>query len=159
RVLRAVIWWITGSAARATRVATAIGQLVAFAFIIIGLFRFFNGAGFAGLWLTFIGWFLLDAARSSYAQFETIERLRGVRVRDIMANEWPRIDSSTRLQTFVDDHLLRSGQRCFVVEEDGRVVGMITPHEVTDVNREQWPRLSVHDAMLALTKLQAVKPA
>src|SRR6266480_788404 len=60
RVLRAVIWWITASAARATRVATAIGQLVAFAFIIIGLFRFFNGAGFAGVLLTFIGWFLLS---------------------------------------------------------------------------------------------------
>src|SRR5438876_10404697 len=126
RVLRAVIWWITGSAARATRVATAIGQLVAFAFIIVGLFRFFNGAGFGGLWLTFIGWFLLDAARSSYAQFETIERLRGVRVRDVMASDWPIIDGKISLQTFVDDHLLRSAKRCFVVEEDGRIVGMIT---------------------------------
>src|SRR6266702_1385754 len=158
RVLRAIVWWITGSASRATRVATAIGQLVAFAFIIIGLFRFFNGAGFAGLWLTFIGWFLLDAARSTYAQFETIERLRGVRVRDIMAGDWPVIDGTIRLQTFVDDHLLRSGKRCFVVEEDGRVVGMITPHEVKDVNRQQWPQLSVHDVMLPLTKLHAVKP-
>src|SRR5256712_2971413 len=35
RVLRAVIWWITGSAARATGNATAIGQAKAFAFIII----------------------------------------------------------------------------------------------------------------------------
>src|SRR5438093_551754 len=110
RVLRAIVWWITGNVARATRIATGIGQLVAFSFIIVGLLRFFNGAGFGGLWLTFIGWFLLDAARSSYAQFETIEQLRGVRVRDVMANEWPRIDSSTRLQTFVDDHLLRSGK-------------------------------------------------
>src|SRR5947199_10270109 len=110
RVLPAIIWWITGNASQATRIAARGGQGVAFLFIIVGLFRFFNGAGFGGLWLTFIGWFLLDAARSSYAQFETIEQLRGVRVRDVMANEWPRIDSSTRLQTFVDDHLLRSGK-------------------------------------------------
>jgi len=158
RVLRASIWWITGDASRATRIAAGIGQSIAFAFIIVGLFRFFNGAGFGGLWLTFIGWFLLDAARSSYAQFETIERLRGVRVRDVMANDWPVIDGTIRLQTFVDDHLLRSGKRCFVVEEDGRVVGMITPHEVKDVNRQQWPQLSVDDVMLPLTKLHAVKP-
>src|SRR5437588_5602721 len=98
RVLRAIVWWITGSAARATRIATAIGQVIAFAFIIIGLFRFFNGAGFAGLWLTFIGWFLLDAARSTYAQFETIERLRGIRVRDVMAGEWSVIDAKTKYQ-------------------------------------------------------------
>ena len=158
RVLRASIWWITGDASRATRVATGVGQIIAFGFIIVGLFRFFNGAGFGGLWLTFIGWFLLDAARSSYAQFETIERLRGVRVRDVMSSDWPIIDGKTSLQTFVDDHLLRSAKRCFVVEEDGRVVGMITPHEVKDVNRQKWPQLSVHDAMLPLTKLHAVKP-
>ena len=156
RVLRASIWWITGDASRATRIATGVGQVIAFGFIIVGLFRFFNGAGFGGLWLTFIGWFLLDAARSSYAQFETIERLRGVRVRDVMANDWPAIDGKTSLQTFVDDHLLRSGKRCFVVEEDGRVVGMITPHEVRDVNRQEWPQLAVHEAMVPLTKLHEI---
>src|SRR6266404_9072264 len=148
RVLRAVVWWITGSASRATRFATTIGQLIAFAFIIIGLFRFFNGAGFAGLWLTFIGWFLLDAARSTYAQFETIERLRGVRVRDVMAGDWPAIDAKTSLETFVHDHLLKSGKRCFVVEEDGRVVGIVTPHEVKDVDREKCRQLTVAEIML-----------
>src|SRR6266481_1021839 len=158
RVLRATIWWITGDAMRATRIATGVGQLIAFGFIIFGLFRFFNGAGFGGLWLTFIGWFLLDAARSSYAQFETIERLRGVRVRDVMASDWPTINDRTSLQTFVDDHLLRSAKRCFVVEEDGRAVGIITPQEVKDVNRDEWSQLSVHDVMLPLTKLHAVKP-
>src|SRR5437870_4725298 len=158
RVLRAIIWWITGNASRAIRIATGVGQLVAFAFIIVGLFRFFNGAGFAGLWLTFIGWFLLDAARSSYTQFELADRLRGVRVSDVMVKDWPVIDIDTRLQAFVDDHLLRSAKRCFVVEEDGRAVGMITPHEVKDVNRQEWPQLSVHEAMLPLTKLHAVKP-
>ena len=159
RVLRAIIWWISGDASLATRIATGVGQFIAFAFIIVGLFRFFNGAGFGGLWLTFIGWFLLDAARSSYTQFETIERLRGVSVGDVMASEWPVIDGSTSLQTFVDDHLLRSGKRCFVVEENGGVVGMITPHEVKDVNRQQWPQLPVRDVMLPLTKLHSVKPA
>ena len=159
RVLRAIIWWLTGSAAQGMRVATAIGQFVAFAFIIFGLFRFFNGAGFGGLWLTFIGWFLLDAARSTYTQFETIEHLRGVRVRDVMASEWPVIESKTNLQAFVHDYLVKSGKRCFVVEEDGRVVGIVTPHEVKDVDREKWTGLTVRDVMLPLGKLHAVKPA
>jgi Zn-dependent protease len=158
RVLRAIIWWITGNASRATRVATRIGQLVAFVFILVGLFRFFGGAGFAGLWLTFIGWFLLDAARSTYAQFETIERLRGLRVRDVMASDCPVIDGNTNLQTFVDDYLLRSGQRCFIVEDNGQVAGMLTAHEVKAVEREKWPKLNVRDAMLPLAKLHGVRP-
>src|SRR2546427_5301857 len=114
RVLRAIIWWITGNASQATRIAARVGQGIAFLFIIFGLFRFFNGAGFAGLWLTFIGWFLLDAARSSYAHFEMVNRLRGVRVSDVMSKNWPAVDADTRLQTFVDDYLLRSGNRCFI---------------------------------------------
>src|SRR5712691_10521575 len=159
RVLRASIWWITGYASRATRIATGIGQIIAFRFIIVGLFRFFNGAGFGGLWLTFIGWFLLDAARSSYAQFETIERLRGVRVRDVMDRDWPVVEGGTNLQVFVDDHLLRSGKRCFIVENNGRIAGMVTAHEVKDVDRERWAQLSVRDVMLPLTKLHAVQPS
>src|SRR5215471_3909248 len=68
RVLRAVIWWITHNADRSTRLASQIGQTVAFTIILLGLFQFFTKhANFGGLWLAFIGWFLLDAARTSYA--------------------------------------------------------------------------------------------
>src|SRR6476469_5345962 len=46
RVLRAVVWWITGDAKRATRIASRVGQLVALGFIMLGILRFFSGAGF-----------------------------------------------------------------------------------------------------------------
>jgi CBS domain-containing protein len=39
------------------------------------------------------------------------------------------------------------------------VAGIITPHEVKDVDREKWPELTVAAAMLPLQKLHAVKPA
>ncbi|HKZ81104.1 MAG TPA: site-2 protease family protein [Pyrinomonadaceae bacterium] len=159
RVLRAIVWWIAGDAARATRIATLVGQFIGFAFIILGLVRFFGGAGFGGLWLSFIGWFLLDAARSSYAQSETIERLHGVHVRDVMTKDFPVVEASISLQTFVDDYLLRSGRRFFIVEEDGRLLGLITPHELKDVDRQRWSQITVRDVMIPLTKLYAVKPS
>ena len=77
RVLRALIWWITHNADRATRLAAQVGQAVAFMFIMLGLYRFFAGANFGGLWLAFIGWFLLDASRRSHVQVELMEGLRG----------------------------------------------------------------------------------
>src|SRR5438132_2298832 len=119
RVLHAIIWWITGNASRATRIAARVGQGIAFVFIIVGLFRFFNGAGFGGLWLAFIGWFLLDAARSSYVQEELVQLLRGVRVGDVMTEDCATVRADLDLWNFVGDFLLRSGQRCFLVEEDG----------------------------------------
>ncbi|HEY2975757.1 MAG TPA: site-2 protease family protein [Pyrinomonadaceae bacterium] len=158
RVLRAIVWWITGDPARSTRIAARVGQFIAFGFIIWGILRFFGGAGFGGLWLTLIGWFLLEAARASYAQVEISENLRGVKVSEVMANDWPVIDGRMNLQTFVDEHLLKTGQRCFVVEDNGRVSGLVTPHEVKTVERSQWQSLTVSEVMRSLKSLHTVSP-
>jgi Zn-dependent protease/predicted transcriptional regulator len=157
RVLRSFAWWVTGDATRATRLAARGGQLIAYLFIIYGLFRFFAGAGLGGLWIAFIGWFLLNAAGASYGQVEMLDRLRGVRVADVMERHCARIESQARLQELVDD-LLRSGHRCFVVVEGGTVVGLITPHEVKEVPRERWGAVTVAEAMRALDHLHTVSP-
>ena len=128
RVLRAVVWWATGDVDRSTRIAAGVGQLIAFGLILLGLVGFFRGAGLGGLWMVFIGWFLLDAARASYAQVGILEMLRGVRVGDAMTRDCFLIDGRLSLQTFVDDVLMRTGRRCFVVGEKGRIVGLVTPH-------------------------------
>jgi len=126
RVLRAIVWWITGNSARATRIASLTGQFLAFGFIIFGLFQFFGGAGFGGLWIAFIGWFLLTAAKASYVQNELTEKLRGISVGDIMIRDCPVLESRNNVQTFIEDHLLKTGQRCFMVTENGTPVGLIT---------------------------------
>ena len=157
RVLRAIVWWITGNASRAMRIATTVGQVVAFAFILLGLFRFFNGAGFAGLWLTFIGWFLLDAARSSFAQSEILSHLRGVHVSDVMNKQYSSVEINTPLQLFVDDYLLRTGNRAFVVTDDGEPVGLVTAHEIKGIDRKKWPQLQVRDVMVPMARLHGVR--
>ena len=158
RVLRAVIWWVTGDANRSTRIASRVGQLVAFGFILLGIWRFFSGEGFGGLWIAFIGWFLLDAARASGAQVEIAERLTGVKVGDVMAQQFPIVDSNSNLQTFVQEHLLPTGHRCFVVTEQGRPAGIITPHEVKAVDRARWPYTTAGDVMLPLEGRRTVSP-
>jgi len=158
RVLRAVVWWITKDPARSTRVAARVGQVIAFAFIIWGILRFFGGGNFGGLWLTLIGWFLLEAARASYMQVEVTESLRGIRVGDVMTRDWPVVDGRMNLQTFVDEHLLTTGQRCFVVEIDGRVSGMVTPHEVKSIERSKWQASTVSEVMRPLKDLRTVSP-
>jgi Zn-dependent protease/predicted transcriptional regulator len=158
RVLRAVIWGITRSADRSTRLAAKVGQAVALMFILWGLIQFFSGGSFGGLWMAFIGWFLLDASRSSYVQIELMAGLRDRRVSDIMDRDCATVEGHLSLQDFVDEYVLRSGHRCFVVLQNDRVSGLITTHEIKKVARDSWPHTSVQSVMRPLAQLRTIAP-
>ena len=157
RVLRALIWSVTHNADRATRLAAKVGQAVAFLFILSGLWRFFVGANFGGLWLAFIGWFLLDASRASYVQVEMMAGLRDRRVADVMDHDYATVEGRLSLQDFVDEYLLRSGRRCSVLH-NGQVAGLVTPHEVKSVDRQSWSQTTVQSVMRPLRQLRTVAP-
>ena len=158
RVLRAIVWAITRNADRSTRIAARIGQVVAFLFIVYGIWQFFGGAGINGLWMAFIGWFLMDAAKASYSQAGITAALHGVPVSSVMARDCVMVNRALSLQEFVDSHLLTTGQRCYAVEDRGRFVGLITPRDVGAIPRELWDRTTVREAMRPLEKLHIITP-
>jgi Zn-dependent protease len=158
RVFRSIVWAITKNADRATRIAARVGQLVAFLFILDGIWKFFSGAGIGGLWIAFIGWFLMDAAKASYAEVENKGVLRDLRVSEIMARSCVVVNRGISLQEFVDMYLLTTGQRCFAVEDEGQLTGLITPRDVGKVPRYLWDKTPVGDAMRPLKELQIVTP-
>jgi Zn-dependent protease/predicted transcriptional regulator len=158
RVLRAIVWVITKNADRSTRIAARIGQGVAFLFILDGMWNFFSGSGFGGLWMAFIGWFLMDAAKSSYAEVEATASLRGMRVSQVMSHDCVTVNRGMSLQEFVNTYLLVTGQRCFAVEDQGRLVGLITPRDVGAIPRERWDKTTVREAMRTLQELHVITP-
>jgi CBS domain-containing protein len=158
RVLRSIIWWMTGSADRATRIAAGIGQIVGWLFIIYSFFRLFTGQGIGAIWLAIIGWFLIQAAGNSLAVRRSQSALTGLKVSDAMSRDCVTVPSNISLQDFVDMYLLRTGERCFVVQDQGYLVGMITPHNVRQIPREDWTRTSVRAAMLPLAQLHTLAP-
>lgn len=158
RILRAVLWWISGSQHRATRWATQVGQGVALLLILFGLLQFFTGAGFAGLWIAFIGWFLLDAARAGYIQMGVITELRDHTVADLMERNCPAVEGYLSLRDFVDEYLLHSASRCFLVVHGGQPVGLITSDEIRSVPRDAWTQNSVQSVMRKLDQIRTVPP-
>lgn len=158
RVLRAIVWWITGNVDRATRIAARVGQVVAVLFIVWGIFQFFSGAGFGGLWIAFIGWFLLNAAGASHSQVEVTRALRGLKAADVMRSDCQIIDARTNLQDFVDQHLMRTGGRCYLVVENGHLSGLLTTHEIKEISRGQWSKMTVGQVMRPLEDLHTLDP-
>ena len=158
RVLRAVAWWITHSVDRATRIAATNGQVVAFLFILYGIYRFFLGASIGGLWIAFIGWFLLDAARSSYLQIGVAAGLRGHRVADFLERDCPSVPAYLSVRDFVDEYLLHSANRTFMVVQDRDPVGMLSPADVKRIPRDRWMQASLQSVMRPLDKMPKVPP-
>jgi Zn-dependent protease/CBS domain-containing protein len=158
RILRALIWWKNKDAVRSTQLAARVGQFVALIFICLGIFRFFAGEGFGGLWIAFIGWFLMQAAGASYSSVALAAGLKDVHVSDVMDRNCVVVDGNLNVQRFVEDYLLRSGRRCFVVEQQGEIAGLVTPHEIKAVERQRWPYTTLYDIMRPLDQLHTVEP-
>lgn len=67
RVVRAVLWRLTGNLDRATRIATGLGQILAILLMAVGLVQAVRGTLEGGLWTILIGIFLQYAALGAEA--------------------------------------------------------------------------------------------
>jgi len=159
RVFRAAIWHYTGSFSKATRIAAGSGQIIGYALILGGIWMgLITGNWFSGLWLAFIGWFLLNAAQESILQVSMRSALSGLVAEDIMARDCPTVSGQLSLAELVQEHILKTGRRCFLVSQNGRLEGLVTLHQVKAIPQERWNDSVVAEAMTPIDRLHAVAP-
>ena len=158
RLLRSAIWKATGSFGQATRIASLAGQGVGWLLVAAGVAFLLGGNLAGGIWFAFIGWFLVQAARSSYEDLQLREMLRGVEAEDVMAGNLLRIPPELSLQDAVDDYFMRYDHGAFPVDEQGQTIGLLTLRWVRRVPREQWPIRRVRDLMVPLGDQVVVAP-
>ncbi len=158
RVLRGVLWAVTGSMRRATRWSALVGQVLAYLLIFWGVWLFFVGATLSGIWTVFIGLFLLDGARTASRQLVTESLFRGTRVADVMQPSPPSIPADLSLQDLMERPTLPNGWRAFPVEQMGELVGLMTLADARAYPREEWSRTPVSQAMIPIGKVQTARP-
>jgi Zn-dependent protease/CBS domain-containing protein len=158
RLLRSAIWKASGSLARATHIASLSGQGVGWLLVAGGVAWLLAGDLAGGIWFGFIGWFLVQAARSSYQELQLQQLLRGVEAEDVMAGDLLRIPPELSLQDAVDDYFMRYDHGAFPVDEQGRTIGLLTLRGVRRVPRNEWPTRRVRDHMVPLSEQVVVAP-
>jgi Zn-dependent protease/CBS domain-containing protein len=158
RVLRSIVWKITGSLAKATRIASISGQVIAYLFILWGIWQLFSGNVLNGIWIGFIGWFLLSAAQSANTQVMVQSALRGVTVGEVMNPTPPTVPATISLQQLINDYFLPHGLRCALVMQGDRLAGLMTLSDIRHVPREQWGYTSAGQAMIYVERLHVVSP-
>ncbi len=158
RVLRAVIWKVTGNLKRATRIASTTGQIFAYLLIIFGISQMLAGLFFNGLWIALIGWFIHNAASRGYQQVLLKEMLMGVRVRDLMNENFVRIRPDLSVRELIENHILKEKERVFLVTDNGQLKGIVCLEDIKSVPPENRETTSVREIMTERDRLMAVSP-
>jgi Zn-dependent protease/predicted transcriptional regulator len=147
RVFRAAIWWLTGDLRRATRIAADSGRWCGWLLMILGITQALSGLLLQGLWLLMIGWFLANAAATSYQQVVIKDLLKGISARDLMRSHFETVTAQLRVADFIDSYLLQSSQLLWPVIEDNRLIGLVTLAEVKDTPPEDRAGMTVGQVM------------
>lgn len=159
RVARSLAWWVTGDLVKATRWAAGAGRVFAWLLMGLGVVQLLTGGAVEGVWLILIGWFLNNAAQSSYAQVLMRRALDDVPVTRIMYTRLGTLSPEVSVETFVRDHLLGTDQACWpVAAHDGRLLGLVTMDDVRRVPQARWPVTTVVDIMTPADELDSVSP-
>lgn len=158
RVLRSIIWGATGNLRRATRIASSIGQMIAFLLIFGGLWQMFSGAFLGGLWFVFIGWFLHHAAVTGYHQVVMRDMLKGIRAEDLMIRDFEKVPSNLNVLLLIDEYILRGRGRAFLVMDNGELEGIVCLDDVKKVPIQERSSTLVKDIMTPKDQLDIVSP-
>ena len=158
RVLRAIIWGVTKNLRKATYLATRVGRVFAYILISVGALSLFAGAGFQGVWMALIGFFLLQGAQASYTQVLLKEALAGIAVRDIMVKDVVSVPPGLSVRALIERYFLTHGYGGFPVVDDGEVSGIVSLGDVKRVPPEDYDRLTVREVMIPLTERLTIAP-
>ncbi len=147
RMLRAALWARSGDLTKATLSAAAIGRFLAMTLIGLGFVLVAFQDAVSGIWLAFIGWFVLQAAGAE-ARYVQATAPGLLRVGEMMSTEPVSVAPGDTLDTVA--HLVpgRDAHEGIPVMEDGRVLGMLPLRVLDEVPAEQWASRPARELML-----------
>jgi Zn-dependent protease/CBS domain-containing protein len=158
RVLRSALWARSGDLAGATRTAANVARGFAYLLIAAGLAELVFLGSFGGVWLAFLGWFLLQAAAGESRALAARQALGGLRVADLMVRDPATVRQDLSLGSFMDDVVWSKRFTTYPVVDNGRAVGLLPFRSVAEIPRGEWDGRTVRDCMLRLDQVPVLRP-
>ena len=156
RVLRSWLWRRQESFMAATRSAARAGQAFGLTLIAVGLLGFFGGGGFGGIWLVFLGWFMLQAAQAETSMAQARWALGGMRARDVMTPDPVVVSPDISVTELLDRAAPRHGFSTYPVVEDGRPRGVVSLRMAAAVPRQERDSRQVAEVMAPLDDIPTI---
>ena len=142
RVLRSILWAISGDQLKATKWASRSGQVIGWSLVGLAVVTVLRGdTGF--IWFGLVGWFIAWLAGASYRQQQVRSRLSGVSVGQIMTPHPAFVSGDITLEQLAHEHFLGAEHSRYPVIFGGQIVGIVSLPNAKSVARADWPYVQV----------------
>ena len=159
RILRAWLWRRSGDRYRATATAARLGRICSFLMIGLGLAALFWQGALTGLWLIFLGWFLMSAARNEESHVVMLGALSGLSVADVMSRDPMVAPGWITVEEFMRSYLPTQRAIAYPLKNfDGALDGLVTLTRLAEVPQDKRPATRVRDVGFGLDEIAQAAP-
>nr|WP_290228240.1 site-2 protease family protein [Trichocoleus desertorum] len=160
QIFKAAVWKATGNRFQGVRWAVRSGQILGWFAITLGLVFVLLNPGYfvSGLWMAFLGWFILRNASAYDRMTDLQEALMQTKAADAMTRDFRVVDANLSLRQFADDYLLEVARPpAYFAASEGRYRGMVAADDLRQVERSQWETQALQAVLHPLAAIPAVQ--
>ena len=159
RLLSSILWWRSGTRQQGVHNAVRVGRVFAYLMIAAGVPLALLGQVFSGLWLAFIGWFLLSAGAQEEAGSTVRTNLRSVPVSAAMSSPVVTLPDWVTVGQFLESVAPNHSFTTYPVHEpSGKLTGVVRLRDLVRVPTNERDQKHLIDVALPITAVPTTNP-
>ena len=159
RLLSSFFWSRQGTRQRGVHTAVRIGRFFAYLMIGLGVLELFTGGVIDGVWLAFLGWFLLSAGQSEEAGTVIKSSLRSVPVSAAMTSPVVTVPDWLTVEQFLESIAPAHHFATYPVHDpSGRLTGVVRLNDLVHVSGQARGETRLSTVARQLSQVPVTRP-
>jgi Zn-dependent protease/CBS domain-containing protein len=159
RLLGAFFWWRQGTRQRGVHSAVRIGRVFAYLMIAFGVFLLFTGSVLNGIWIAFVGLFLLSAGSSEEAGTAIRGLLRSVPVSAAMTSPVVTVPDWLTVDQFIESVAPQHRFTTYPVHDpSGRLTGIVRLGDLVRMPAQARAQERLRDRARPIAEVPTTRP-
>ncbi|HEV2414977.1 MAG TPA: site-2 protease family protein [Candidatus Dormibacteraeota bacterium] len=159
RLLSSFLWWREGTRQRGVHDAVRVGRVFAYLMIGAGVLEAFFGGIANGLWIAFLGWFLLSAAASEEQGSNIRTLLRTVPVSAAMSTPVVTLPDWVTVQQFLESVAPNHSFTTYPIHEpSGKLTGVVRLSELVRLPADERANKHLIDVARPIAEVPVTSP-
>jgi CBS domain-containing protein len=159
RLLSSFFWWRLGSRQRGVHSAVRISRVFAYLMIAFGALLLFTGSVLNGIWIAFVGWFLLSAGSSEEVGTTVRGLLSSVPVSAAMTSPVVTIPDWLTVEQFLESVAPQHPFTTYPVHDpSGKLTGIVRLGDLVRMPAGQRAEMRLRDRARPIAEVAVARP-